>query len=639
MLVKTIESALLSSLKHARKKRAVAASPSSLIKYFSINYIASVTAGIGLVYVGRYLPGSSWWGINHLSYICNDFVLLLALVLLAVLIPPALQNCVNYLEKKPKPWSRGLMQLLLFGLLAAVSVWFRQRTFFMGDGYLLLDLIRKGIPFRILDNMDYASHVVLAKVFFQFGHGPRASYVATSIIAIAALVFGLIPLVAKLRWDLWRRIGATMLILGSGSAQLLMGYVESYTLLYVCISAYTIAGLLVIQGRMSPWVASALLALALAFHLSALLAAPSLLVFIINRSETRLRDRLAQVVGPVFLALALSLGVHFALGYGPGWFDQEILQADNLRSALWSPSGPYGSASIYSVLSHLNTALILYPVSGIVTMLGIARLVRARKQADIAFLLVLVICYGVASLVLERHLGAARDWDLLAAHTTCISLLAIAALPRGNQLPTRIVGLVVVTVVMTVPWVAVNASVTASVARFQDILQGFPPYARGYAYEGLAQYYREKGELEAAVEFYEECVSASPGNARFHSLLGTAYLSMVQNHRRAIPTDTYLDSAERSYLKALELGYAHPDAYRGLVYILLRQERYDEAIPRIIDLLERWTGSEKDWVTLIQCYQRSHHFPSRETAEKLIRLGPPESVQAKLERYILHPSQ
>jgi len=529
-------------------------------------------------------------------------------------------------------------------ITGAVFILFRQRTFFLGDGYLILDLIEKGIPFRVLDNMDYVLHFQSSGLLNQFTESdPKLIYQIGSVGSGLASLVLLVFLLGKLPWPSSRKVLFLGLFLFSGSSLLFFGYVESYSFLYLFLTAFLVAGLLVLENKFPLWGASVFLGLGLFFHLTAIFGLPALFVLARSAPGYSKRQRWLATAGPVAGLLLLSAGIHHALGFNGRWLENEFLAGTNSRSFLAPFGGPQGIFSLHNLVQQINLVLLVSPVSLVLLFLRTRPLLRNRKNPAIAFLLTQAGTIAFLSLLLERKLGGARDWDLLAAHAAVMFLLAVIPTSPGispgradrhsrppADLPIALA--LTVSFLAVVPWIAVNSSAQASVARFRSVSRGFPPYARAYAYEGLGQYFRDEDQPYQALAMYRKCVAARPGNARFHKLLGSMHLTLASREGcTATEKSRHLEQARDSFEAALDRDPNLDSVRDNLSRILVRNRKYSLAIGHLDILLANDPRNATAWSALGYCHlQLGSPAEAITCFERALRLDPDLKIRQYL---------
>lgn len=511
--------------------------------------------------LGFFLIGPGAWGFNHLAYLPRGFLVLSALGAL-LLSWGRVQEWLSALLSGPLSelffgplWKR----LLFVAGMGALFVLLRERSFFMGDGYLVGELVDRGVKFRAFDNMDYLLHEQLHHALKQ--SRPIDSFTLYRVGAVITGVIGLsvlLPLAGRLPWERWRRALWVGLFLATGPVVLFFGYVESYANLYVCLTAFLLSGVLAAQGRGRLWMASVWFGLAIAFHLTALFSAPALLFLALRTPGLSAPRRWLEAALPALLIFALSVVLHLAAGYDSEWFRKEFIDSKNAKS-IWIPflEPQRGFLSVYHWKDLLNLALILAPAALLVFLTRLRWLRAQVRRPEVGFLALQIASVLVFILLIDRKLGGARDWDLFSAHTGGLLLLASLAFPAtGADAPgtadrparaPRTAGLFWgVSTLVVLPWILLLHFEERSIARFVDVAGDFPNFARAYAYEEVGKYYRKGGDLPRAEEMYERCVEAYPKNPRFLLLLGSVYYSQKK-----------LDDAERLYRQALSINPEH----------------------------------------------------------------------------------
>lgn len=585
-----------------------------------------------LVAVGAFLPGSGFWGANHLAYLPvlwrAAWFVLAGLLLLGAAVRPRLA----LLPAHPAAlFVLAALAALAFGL-------FSSATLFPGDGLLLTDLVRQEVPFRAFDSLDYIAHALTFRLLD--GGLPAAQVYRWGAVAAGLLCLaGLGPLLRRLAWPTDRVLLFLGLFLFSGPVLMFHGYAESYGFLLAVLTCFLVAGMSVALGRTPLWVASTLLAAALALQLTAVFSLPAL-VFLAWRAPGLTRGRRwLEGAGPPAVGLLLAAGIHLLLGFDSAWFDREYLQGSHTAGLLTPLAGPFGLFSVYQMKASFNQILVTSPVSlAVIATLG-PWLWRARGNRQVQFLMVQLGALAVAGLLVQRKLGDARDWDLLAAHFAALPLLAALATgqvwPASNLAARRFaLSALAAALLVQAPWVALHARTDSAVERFSDVAAGFPPFARGYAYEGLGQYFRDGGQTDRALDMYRLGAESCPGNPRFHKLLGSAYLDLAAPEARGSDRRAQLlDLAAASYLRSLADNPDQDTVRENLGRILIQTGRFAEAEDQYRLLLESNPTLASAWASLGYCQlQNGDNTAAAASLTRALELDPGLKVQRYLQQ-------
>lgn len=605
-----------------------------------------LTLPLVLMALGRFLPGPRAWGFNHLAYLPGWFFgawLAAALLLLTLLLPGMRAAVCDRLagalprflfDRRWVPWALASLAGLLFLLL-------RERSFFMGDGYLVGELVDRGVPFRAFDSLDYLLHF---QIYQRLGQGgTRFSsfdlYRGSAIVAGMLAVGTWMRLAGRLSWSPWRKATVVGLLFSAGPVALFFGYVESYSFLFLFLTAFLLCGLLVLDGRAPLWLAAVFFGLGLAFHLTALFTAPALLVLAWRAPGRPPARRVLEALGPPALLLLVAVVLHIAEGYNAFWFRHEFLEGKNAQT-IWIPLGQgRGLLTAYHWKDLLNLALITAPVCLLVALTEWRRLRACAREPRYLFLLVQIASLAFISVAVDRKLGGARDWDLLAAHASGLILLACMLLPgstpdgqaaglaaapavpvlraspkgrdRGRERrdergreegragaregavrasrdllgrPLAVVPLALgISFLVTAPWVVLLHWEERSISRFVDIAADFPIFTRGYAYEEVGKYYRKAGDLDRAQALYEKAVATSPSHARIRILLGSIYFAR-ENY----------DAAVQQYTIANQLDPKNYMAVEMLGQVAFKRDEFDVAwgwFQKLVELRPQEAGS------------------------------------------------
>ncbi len=575
-----------------------------------------------LLFLGTFLPGPATWGINHLAYMPSAFVVAWLGVAVILLLPPV-QARLRDLFSGPLP--QFFVESWYGPIIAAAAATvgfavFNERAFFMGDGYLVGELVEKGLKFRAFDNMDYRLHFEI----FRSMQDPMSTEQVSSfeiyrwgaVLAgfLGTLVMGL--LISHLAWEPWRKLLAYTLFLFSGTAAMFYGYVESYGYLIVWMSAFLVSGVLVMQKRWPLWGASAFLGLAAFFHLTASFAGPALLFLIARAPKHSLPRRILEGLLPAALIFGVSVAAHLSAGYDMHMFRTEFLDAKNTNN-LWVPlTGERGLLSLYHWKDLVNLGLLAKPVAWALVLGGLGYIWSRKADRAIQFLLVHTASMAVFVVLIDRKLGGARDWDLFAAHGFGLVLLGALGLGAvrlkgGSGAPRAAVLAATVGILMTVPWIGLLHAETRSIDRFVDVAADFPRFARAYAYEEVGKYHRKAERLDEALEMYELCVQTYPTNSRFHTLIGSMY---VRIHGKLDPNSPqaaeFLDKAIAAYEEGVRLEGEKPRVLTAqlLAKAYITKKDYVGAIDAHRRLLEIDPTTAENWANLGYCHLQLGQF-------------------------------
>ncbi|MCE5272198.1 hypothetical protein LLH00_13050 [bacterium] len=417
--------------------------------------------------------------------------------------PPGLTSSVNSVwEGLGTPGRKWFWPSLA---VVAVGWGLREQNFFMGDGWALIDNVRK--PFYLHPNepLDFFTHQLFQRLLTLLG-------IADGAVAYALLAVLLLPV---LLWLTWRMAGllcrdsresrtAVFLILAfGGTLQLFLGYVESYTLvnLFACLFLYLGIKALSGEGKGLPWALSIAAALALLSHLSAAMLLPALL-FVWLRGRAPAGDRAVKTAKRDF-GVILTLCVLGALA-GLLFFNPPGLTP--LWPSLLSEQAPFTLYDPRYLLFKLNLLLLVAPAAFLLllaaTFGGWRRI--GRQERPVFHFLLLSAAGTLFFFFSANAMLGIRDWDLLCLPALPFTVLAawvFLRLRRSGPGRTLWLGLTALAAAaQTLAFVWVNSSQDSGVAFLDrmlphevyvgsNVLQlGFLFEEREYRQEALNQY-------------------------------------------------------------------------------------------------------------------------------------------------------
>lgn len=531
---------------------------------------------IGLLPVaGRFLPATAAWGFHHAAYLPAAVSIAMLAGWLLLFVRPLRRGLAPFLFDRVGGWIFGASirpALAVSAVFTAIFVALKTPTRFLGDGVLVGELAGLGARYRIHDMMDYQLHRLVLQAIGGAGSKEisfRLYVLGSWLAGFLAVATALLLLRRSRRLSIPVKMAAFSLWILAAPTLLYCGYVESYGLFSVAMLGFLWSGALAQRGESPPWLAGLFFGLAGFFHTTAVFAAPAWLLLALRPGVDHPRKGpwAAQVILPGLALPLLAIGIHVALGYNGEFFRRDFFESKNQRHLLIALAGPHGLFSLRHAKDILNWLILAAPVTGWL-IAARARAARERlKEPDIAFLALQTVCFLLPFLLLDRKLGAARDWDLLAPQIAGFAFLSARlwetdlgdARDEGILPPLRVAA-PGVALLLVAPWLILNATTDPAIRRFDEMRRDFPTFARAYSAEELAKYYYEHGMNEKSLAYYQECVATYPGNARTRILLGSSYFTLGR-----------LDEAEAQYDKALTIEPSNTLALEGKARLDLRR--------------------------------------------------------------------
>lgn len=537
-------------------------------------------AALSLGFVAAGLsPDPRPWGLHHLAFLPRGATVAAAL-LLALFAWPRLSARFGALALDAGArLVRSRLAVVGFAAACGILFWVARLEFhFLGDGGVWLDKISMRGVFHHFEPLSTA---VVRWVALQFSTPLRHAGLVSVLCGVAYLVGA--ALLCRRLWqdDATRGLGWALLVVHP-VLLLFCGYVESYPILLAlqvwCLvlwesaqrSRAALAGLVLLLG------------VAIASHLLALAWLPALPALALATSGGKRRLRLAASAVSMLVALALALGIVWAIGARPGELARDLFGTSALGGI---------EAGWFFSMGHL-----LDLGNELVLLFGAAVLVAAAGRWNPSRHVWLAAGFGagplLAALLVPPRIGGARDWDLYLSLFLPGTLAAVSCSVRpwlaaqGGQ---GAAGLVAAgraigwTLVVTAAWLGVHLS-EARTARRMEVLQDprgtFSNFARGYANEGLGIYYRDR-DLAAARRAYERAALANPKNARYFNNLAN-----IEIRSRNIP------AARAAFQKSYDLGLREWFVMQNLALCNLDLGEAVAAESLFVAMSRRWP---RDW--------------------------------------------
>jgi tetratricopeptide (TPR) repeat protein len=554
-------------------------------------------------------PSAANWGVHLLGFHSTAGSALVIIFLIASILPPVQTFLLSLMTRwsgAVASWSAvrriGLGAACLCGL-AALFWLVRQRTFVLGDGFLVIRTL--GVLEQTRDVPgSFPTAPLSAMAAWQMMHLLQALHVehaAVSAWQFVSIFAGLVSIVAiwKLTGMLFddpvERIAGALLISAAGAALLFFGYVETYPATYALLWVYVLAALRTERGETHLAVTSVVYVVLCFFHVGMAIVAPSI-VYLWLRVWRREGWRMLAVAA--LPSLLIAAGILQLLHYGPA-----RLLATAVRdgahylpmTSLNSWTDPYTLFSVWHVADLMNFFLLLAPFSLFMlgTFLVSFALPRNARPENAALWFTLGLPAGFWLCINSFELGLSRDWDLAASFGMLFVVGALiiwhrATLPGIGRQRVMIL-MAVFTAALTAGWVALNANEEMSLARFERLLDSrfWSGSALADAYEETGSMYRDRGQLEKATELFARCVMLDSTNARrWVQLAGT-----IANAGDA-------PSALRAYERALALGTNDPMAHLNAGILKYQLGRTAEGLAMVRQSVERDSTSASAALTL-----------------------------------------
>jgi cytochrome c-type biogenesis protein CcmH/NrfG len=533
-----------------------------------------------------FLPGPLLWGASHLAYAPLFARLLVPLLGVAILWTPlghwaaARAGRLGALLLSKPAVAYGVVPLAAMALFWLL----RTRLHFLGDGWLLGELVHLRVRFHGFDFLDYLLH---ARLYGWLGlQSEPAAFRLFAVVSVLAGGF----YVAAAAWSARKlddtpagRLLLFALLLCASPVQMFMGYVECYARLAVLLLVFLTLLTLYYRGRVSLVAPAGAFALALAVHLDALILSPLLIAPLLwppaGRRAPRSR-RALQIAVPVLAGAALAAGLLLLAGYNARWFRIDFIEKRTDHPLLLPLSDGLLSWRHWKDFANLLWLLAAVPLAMILARLpgwlrrgggGPRREGGGPRNARLAAALMLGGCAWVAlwMLLLHLRLGVARDWDLFAAPALVFCLAGFLMWQEAGERVRAELAVIIgaSALVLVGPWFWLNAGEARSLARFRDVIADLPKFPRAYAHEEIGKYFRKAGDIAEARREYEACVAIHPSNPRFLALLAALLYNAGEN-----------DAALQRFTQVYELDSTNVSALEMLARIHAEKEEYAQAL-------------------------------------------------------------
>ena len=485
------------------------------------------------------------WGTDSWAFLPAPWAyVLLALGIIALvprtgaLVQPFFSRLGRLLARIPLP-----VWLIAAGVVLYVL---RQRTFFLGDGQLRLTNTEAHHLFSLEEPLDTLVHTALYIVLNPlFGTSGKAVYQGLSILMGVGALWGMWYYLKRLYNPVGRRWFMGGLVATSGAVQLFFGYVESYTIVATLSLMFLFSTLLMIRRKKPSLIPAVFLSLAVITHPVAVMLVPAAwyayrqVIFSSTGGRQTVTPWLPYL-GTGVSIIGVVIIVFWLGGHSPLDFAAHYLQGSNLLPFA-ARGDRYGMVTACHLADVANEIGLTVP-AGIAIFFLLFRARSIRWTTSVVFLALASAGMLFFMAAFNPKLGFARDWDIFALGAFPVTLfLGVLILETAGKNLFRIAfTLLVIAVLHTVPWIALNASTTASCARMEYLVETpwWPKTAKALAHDDLGKYWHEQGDLARRGYHYVRAFDLVGNRRYYENTVNTYYhLGDFEALRLFVPRD------------------------------------------------------------------------------------------------------
>ncbi len=464
--------------------------------------------------IACFIPSPLIWGFDVWRYWPSYIGWILALAGLSIVFPirNEMKRSLILIRDRIKTvpiWIWLVMAGLIFYL-------FRQATFFLGDGMLRIRNAELGHFFSTDQPMTTLFHAYVFRLFQMFGiPSGRIAYQAISLVCGIATLGGSIHYLKKLSLDENLKWMLGLLIVSTGALQFYFGYVESYTISTSLILLFLLSSMVMLETRKALAAPAMYLSLGMIFHPTGILFGLGFLYAYGMVFQPRIiTSRWIKPFGIFLVAILVMFGLFYLHGITPLDFIRSYGKEGNLKP-LFSRPEIDGILSWTHLIDIINQLALAVP-----TIIGLPVIfmgMKGHKRSPwINFLILSCIGPLVFLCIFNPKLGFARDWDILAVIAYPITLLVGIGLIQyfKHDLYPLAFTIIVISLLHTIPWIALNSSRSASIARFETLITipHWSNFSKATARDELGIYYRDRGENEKALPLFKEAYNLTYNN-------------------------------------------------------------------------------------------------------------------------------
>jgi len=553
--------------------------------------VAGSIASLGILILWSSQYPSAWnWGFHYFAFYDWPFKLVVFAAMVLLMMPAVQDSILKSMERaRHAVTARGVparvaLGLLLFGGLLGIFSLFRERTFFLGDGFLNLRVLQddQNAALNTLsifrrEPLTGVFYVQLRRVCAAFGSSNPAEDAYRWLSMISGIGCVLIAWVISRNCSPHRveRFLTTLLIVGSGVSQLFFGYIENYAPTCFALLLFIAIALAYAGGRVSiVWPVFAFGAM-LAFNLGTVAFVPVALLLMYEssrRKELLLGIFSVAVSACLFVLLlyfsgSLPIIVHAEMNYAGQHFLPWTAQIDGIQA--------YGVTDSHHVVDIANLFLLCQASTIVLLIIAFRQVPLKQSFQDrrTRLLGLVTLCGAVFIGLVNPELGMSRDWDALAPFTLGVPVTACLLWGEATKDIVRrrrgLVATTIVSLILTGTWVGVNASEQRSLSRINILPDQhfWSRTARNGLNENMAIYYRSHDDFVKSREYYQRYLSLDSSDSRI-------WRSLLLDIEESGDTS----SAKNLYTSIVAKGMGYEEALNKLSGLLVRHKRYQDAL-------------------------------------------------------------
>lgn len=594
--------------------------------FFIISIFALVI--IAITFFLSFTQTNALWGINLWAFHSIQFRLLF-LVFGAVV-------CIKFFNRRIAEiiehiWNSNYVHKLnkyfLFFIISLCAVLifyiFRTKTFFLGDGYLLINNVETVTGFRYEDILGYVLPSVLYKLFNPvFRWSSTDVFIFLSITCGFLYVFFSFLIADKLPVKTHIKIFVFFTLLLIGTIQNFFGYVELYAVSIVLTLIFFYSGALVIEGKNRLYLPAAVLSLALCFHPSNIILAPSLLYLFYLENKRKYNSKLLYFAGAflssVFPFILVLILLALFTDFSPAKIYHSYTESTHLLP-ITVQSGSinisYGLFSLFHFRDFFNKLLLLVPQA--IFILPVLFLKR-KEETEIPgtyfnFIGISLFFFLLFIFLFHFEIGASRDWDLVSNAGIPLALFTVLVIINRTD-NTKNIALIVITYsfICVASWIGINADFNKSLKRFLYLTEdkSWSSHSKGVAFDELRSFYFKREEYRTSY-FYAKKAAQIIDSPRY--MINWATCAYKAGN---------LEEALSVYKNTTIIYPDFYDAYVKYIVTLLRIGRYSEALD-ILNKAEDKFGYAEFYILEGSLYEKLKEYDkAEENYKKGIEINP-----------------
>jgi len=503
--------------------------------------------------VGFLFPTGINWGFHFLGFLPKYFIIIYLIITIAAVIYISRKPTMGFFKQLQNLWVSKpyhiVVSMIIIFILCSLII--RVGIPLLGDGFYIVknlsEALRGSAPLdprnEPLSTFYFWGIVNLFKISSY--EGLLNAFLIADIFLLSIFIPIIFYLVRLIFNEPPEQLLSFFFLTSVPYIQLFFGYIETYAVVLLTLSLFLLSSFLYLRNKSSiilPTISFLILFLS---HYLSILLLPSLIYLGIREYRTNGIKNITKAIGILsILILILLVVINFNFERFYAWVPHShFLPLSFSSNFIERYTEPYTLFSFYHGVDLFNYIILM--AFGAMCLLLITYFQAGGllfRSVESKFLILSLIPLLIFIFILKFDLGMSKDWDIFSSYFILLAIYAIYVFFQTNIENKEHIALLIIimTSLSTLTFLIVNSNKTASINRYQTILDKRLLSNYGYYSStlSLALYYHQINDTKSAMEIWERYTKNFPLDAQgYRNVIINAKNLGVEGIRKTI--DTY----------------------------------------------------------------------------------------------------